>query len=179
MKKNRFLTVVFSCIPGAGHMYLGYMKRGLQYLTLFCLSIGFVVMTGWTRLDFLVVFPIAAMAVVWLYAMFDSMHSLTRMRRDGVLFPEDDVFSLPLFKKPTLQRKYHKWIAVGLIVFGVLIFVNSTLLPALNRIDNQMMHEVAFFLSSYLAPTLLALALLFFGFRLLVASGRKPKEDDR
>ena len=30
MKKNGILTLLFACIPGAGQMYQGYMKRGLS-----------------------------------------------------------------------------------------------------------------------------------------------------
>ena len=39
MKKNAFLTFIFACIPGAGQMYYGYMKRGLSMITIFCLII--------------------------------------------------------------------------------------------------------------------------------------------
>ena len=39
MKKNAFLTFIFACIPGAGQMYYGYMKRGLSMITFFCLFI--------------------------------------------------------------------------------------------------------------------------------------------
>ena len=39
MKKNGILTLLFACIPGAGQMYQGYMKRGLSLITMFCLFI--------------------------------------------------------------------------------------------------------------------------------------------
>ena len=32
MKKNGILTLLFACIPGAGQMYQGYMKRGLSLI---------------------------------------------------------------------------------------------------------------------------------------------------
>ena len=32
MKKNAFLTFIFGCMPGAGQMYFGYMKRGTARL---------------------------------------------------------------------------------------------------------------------------------------------------
>ena len=50
MKKNALLTFIFACIPGAGQMYYGYMKRGLSLITFFCLFI----MAG-TLVDALVV----------------------------------------------------------------------------------------------------------------------------
>ena len=39
MKKNALLTFIFACIPGAGQMYYGYMKRGTSLLVYFCLFI--------------------------------------------------------------------------------------------------------------------------------------------
>ena len=37
--KNGILTLIFSCIPGAGQMYQGYMERGLSLVSMFCLTI--------------------------------------------------------------------------------------------------------------------------------------------
>ena len=34
-KKGSFLTFCFSMLPGAGEMYLGFMKRGASLMTLF------------------------------------------------------------------------------------------------------------------------------------------------
>lgn len=40
---NRFLLFVTSLIPGAGHMYLGLMKRGLHLMVLFFCLLSFSV----------------------------------------------------------------------------------------------------------------------------------------
>ncbi len=41
-KKNRFFTLVFSCCPGAGEMYMGLYRQGVSLMGLFfwydCLS---------------------------------------------------------------------------------------------------------------------------------------------
>ena len=52
MKKNGILTLLVACIPGAGQMYQGYMKRGLSLITMFCL---FIILGSTTGLDALVV----------------------------------------------------------------------------------------------------------------------------
>lgn len=51
MKKNAFLTFIFACIPGAGQMYYGYMKRGTSLLVYFCLFImlGAIIPAGGGR----------------------------------------------------------------------------------------------------------------------------------
>lgn len=61
MKKNGILTLLFACIPGAGQMYQGYMKRGLSLITMFCL---FIILGSTTGLDALVVGCI----VVYMYS---------------------------------------------------------------------------------------------------------------
>ena len=38
--KNRGLAIIFGLLPGAGHMYLGKMKRGLTLMILFWGIIG-------------------------------------------------------------------------------------------------------------------------------------------
>ena len=37
-KKNKFFTFIFSFMPGAAEMYMGFMKQGVCLLALFLLS---------------------------------------------------------------------------------------------------------------------------------------------
>ena len=63
MKKNAFLTFIFACIPGAGQMYYGYMKRGTSLLVYFCLFI----MLG------AIISPlVVGVAVVYMFSFFDT-----------------------------------------------------------------------------------------------------------
>ncbi len=34
-KKSKFLTFVFSMLPGAGHMYMGFMNMGVSFMSAF------------------------------------------------------------------------------------------------------------------------------------------------
>ena len=38
-KKNRFLLFCFSFLPGAGEMYLGFMKTGISLLSIFAICV--------------------------------------------------------------------------------------------------------------------------------------------
>lgn len=38
-EEKRIFDLYFACIPGAGQMYYGYMKRGTSLLVYFCLFI--------------------------------------------------------------------------------------------------------------------------------------------
>ena len=39
-KKNKFFTFMFSFIPGAAEMYMGFMKQGISLMTLFMVCLG-------------------------------------------------------------------------------------------------------------------------------------------
>ena len=62
-KFKKFLFFLSSLIPGAGHMFLGFMKRGLLLMTIYFIDIGLsMILNG-----FLVFMP-----VIWFYCLFDA-----------------------------------------------------------------------------------------------------------
>lgn len=65
MRQNKFFTLIFSCFPGAGHLYLGMMKKGIILMALF-LGIGGI--SAGLRMEFLLFLE----PVVWFYAFFDT-----------------------------------------------------------------------------------------------------------
>ena len=67
MKKSSFWTFVFSLFPGAGHMYLGLMKKGASLMLLFCFVFA---LSGFFNLTFLMMF----LPVIWFYSFFDAMN---------------------------------------------------------------------------------------------------------
>lgn len=67
MRKSRILTFLFALWPGAGQMYLGYMKRGVSLMGIFCLLIS---ITGFLNLSFL----FFLLPVIWFYAFFDTLN---------------------------------------------------------------------------------------------------------
>lgn len=115
-KKNRFLLFCFSFLPGAGEMYLGFMKMGLSLLSVFAFA---VIITVYSNIG---VMGFAAM-VVWVYGFFhaNNLGSLNdeefyRME-DEYLFGigEKDMDSI----KDSIMGKYRKVFAIILIVFGI------------------------------------------------------------
>ena len=65
-KKSRFFTFMFSLLPGAAEMYMGFMKNGFTLMVLFFLS--FVPMLFFSSLDFLMVLGV----VIWFYGFFHA-----------------------------------------------------------------------------------------------------------
>ncbi len=66
-QKNKILTFLFSLIPGAGQMYLGFMKRGLS-LILYVVAIACVAIVL-SMEELLILVP-----PVWMYAFFDAIN---------------------------------------------------------------------------------------------------------
>ena len=114
-KKNKGWTFIFSLIPGAGEMYMGFMKRGLSIMALFwgmiavatCLNIG----------PLTIVLP-----VIWCYSFFE-VHNMNGMTDEEFYALEDDyVFHLGEESfRSRMNGSQNKIIAAILIVAGICI----------------------------------------------------------
>ena len=113
-KKNRFFTFIFSFLPGAAEMYMGFMKNGFSLMLCFLLPFALVVIYG--GLDFLM--PICA--VMWFYGFF---HARNYAGMDDMTFDAMtdkyiwEEFSDLNFSKVSAKTA-KKWIAAALIVIG-------------------------------------------------------------
>ena len=171
MQKNRFLTFLFSLVPGCGLMYLGYMKKGLQVMLMFAAACYMGIFFSSLRFGWFEVLFFMLMPVIWFYQMFDAMHTVARMKSQGIDMPADDGFVLPdklgLFT-PTLNRTVAKIMAGILIVVGCLSLL-------INVIDNlwrlPIHHEVLAFINhairNSLVPAIVSIILIIAGFKLL------------
>ncbi|MBD5453219.1 MAG: hypothetical protein HDR30_02690 [Lachnospiraceae bacterium] len=115
-KKNRFLLFCLSFLPGAGEMYLGFMKMGLSLLSLFALII---IITFYSNIGIMGIVSF----VICVYGFFhaNNLGALSDEEfyqiEDEYLFGlgEKDMNSL----KDFFMGKYRKVFAVILILFGV------------------------------------------------------------
>ena len=65
-RKNRFFTFIFSCLPGAAEMYMGFMKNGLTLMIFFFLS--FVPIVFFSSFEFLMALGL----VIWFFGFFHA-----------------------------------------------------------------------------------------------------------
>ncbi|MBB2182111.1 hypothetical protein H0486_04385 [Lachnospiraceae bacterium MD1] len=119
-KKSGFLTFCFSLLPGAGQMYMGFMKRGLSLMSIFF----FLIFLGvWLNVGSLML----AMPIIWFFSFFDT-HNLRSMPDDEFYAMEDNYILLPDTAKEhmmQLQSKYRVVLAIALIVVGISILWNN------------------------------------------------------
>jgi TM2 domain-containing membrane protein YozV len=119
-KKNSFFTFCFSLLPGAGQMYMGFMKRGISLMSMF---FALIFLTGVLRADSI----LFAMPIIWFFAFFDT-HNLRSMLDDEFYAMKDDYILIPDFAKEkvrTIQSKYRNVLAIALIVIGASILWNN------------------------------------------------------
>lgn len=110
ISNKRSTAMAFSIIPGAGHMYLGYQKKGLMIMGAFFFSIFFM---GWLGISLL----LFLLPLIWFYSFFDTMHSVNG-NYEGM---EDQKFELPNIKP--------QWIGYSLIGIGIIIILERILYP--------------------------------------------------
>ncbi len=67
-KRNQFFNFFISCVPGAGQMYQGFLKRGTSLMTIFFIEIF---LAGIVNIDWLLL----GLPVIWSYSFFDSMNT--------------------------------------------------------------------------------------------------------
>lgn len=164
MKKNALLTVIFACIPGAGQMYYGYMRRGLSLVTLFCVASGIGV----------IIPPILlATPIIWMYAFFDT-YDLIRYLVSGNPKPDDFIWGdrIDLGRFKTFTPRGNRIIGWVLVACGVWVLFDSWVAPILHDVFITLGIEYLYYNLVGQLPTIIVAGLLiYFGIRLLGRSG--------
>lgn len=114
--KSKLAALLFSIIPGAGHMYLGWQQRGLGLMAIFFLNLFLM---DWVHLSlFFFMLPL-----IWFYSFFDVLKLVSSDARTA---PEEEgaLFSW-------LAERQH-WVGIGLIALGALILFERLVVPYLS-----------------------------------------------
>ncbi len=148
-KLNRKSTALaLSVMPGAGHMYLGYQKKGLLIMGTFLFSIFFM---GWLGISML----LFLLPLIWFYSFFDAMHIA-----DG---SQDEVKNQDL----TLPDIKPEWIGFALIGIGVLTLAERILFPLIDYRIRQ-----------YVQTTIVSLIFILGGIFMLMKNKRSGFVDE-
>jgi len=114
MRKNRFFTFILSFMPGLGHMYLGFMKRGTSIMTVFLGIIFLAVSLDLGAICFI-------LPVIWFYSFFDAIN-YNNMPIEQKLLVEDKIFLLDDILN---ESKYHSLIGGILVFLGIYMICNQ------------------------------------------------------
>ena len=116
-KKSKFLTFIFSLLPGAGEMYMGFMKMGVSLMAEF---FGIIFLATITEVSQLLLIDI----ILWFYAFF-HVHSIAGAS-DEEFSRLEDKYLIPLYESnPGRQSKMmRRFCSIVLIVLGAFMLWN-------------------------------------------------------
>lgn len=162
---KKIITLALSIMPGAGHMYLGYQKKGLVLMGGFFFAIFFM---GWLNLSFL----LFLLPLIWFYSFFDAFHTI-----NGNNIEDMDITKF----LPSIKPEY---VGKGLIGIGGIIALQKILYPILSSIlstyiDYQIVHQIR----NYIQTSIVAFIFIIGGIKILknkkdVESIEKDEEDE-
>lgn len=116
-KKSKFLTFLFSLIPGAGEMYMGFMKMGVSLMAEFFAVLWLASVSGVSEL-------LLVDVVLWFYAFF-HVHNLAGAA-DDIFAGISDEYLIPFYEisNEGRARTLRRFFAGVLIVLGVTMLWN-------------------------------------------------------
>lgn len=177
-KKNKILFFLFSLIPGAAHMYIGLVKRGLVIMLALVAGAGLAMMADTPA--FLLVLP-----VLWFYSFFDAWNKyhlpeekLTKVQDDFLFFlnamPEN-VRSDPRFKK-VASANVLKVGGIVAIIAGAYLIWDQIIVRVLIRLLSDTGAEILSQNSYKLPQVAVAVILIVVGIKLI---SHKKRELER
>ena len=177
-KKNKILFFLFSLIPGAAHMYIGLVKRGLVIMLALVAGAGLAMMADTPA--FLLVLP-----VLWFYSFFDAWNKyhlsedkLAKVQDDFLFFlnamPEN-VRSDPRFKK-VASANVLKVGGIVAIIAGAYLIWDQIIVRVLIRLLSDTGAEILSQISYKLPQVAAAVILIVVGIKLI---SHKKRELER
>ena len=118
-RKSPFVTFILSCLPGAGHMYLGLNKRGLQFMAAF---FGTIFLIDLIRVGPLLPF---LLVIIWFYSMFDALQMTTRINHYIEHGGGSDIAPFDPAELNVNNVIDPLWIGGGVIVVGIAMLIRS------------------------------------------------------
>ena len=171
-QKHGFWVFIFSLIPGAGEMYMGFKKQGLSIMLLFWGSIALASITG---LGWLAMF----LPVIWFYSFF-NVHNLKSLSEEEFYSVDDnyilhmDQFSGNMGKFLQKHRNVTAWV---LILFGICILWSrfTTLLYLIVPVE---LADYAYEICNSLPQIVIAAGIIAAGIYLLTQQKKKLEKEE-
>lgn len=151
-KKSKVLAIALSIFPGAGHLYLGLQKRGLQLMGGFLLAI-FILDNMRLSLFFFL------LPLFWCFAFFDAVQQTSRYENQT------------LTDEPVLTQlvPYQRWFGIGLLGFGVYYLLDRVAAEVTSHFSRELYSQ--YMQVKYMIPTaVVAFIMIIVGLRLAFGS---------
>lgn len=163
-RKGKFLTFCFSLLPGAGHMYLGFMKQGISLMTLFCGTIFVSIYMNIGPLTLL-------LPIMFCYSFFDTINKNSLSDEDFYALEDAYLFDLNFDNfKNIIHGKFRPLIALALIIIGMQMLLSnlySILLRALPDYISSIIYNILYPFIDRLPKLLIGLGIIAAGLSLI------------
>ncbi|MFA5675082.1 MAG: hypothetical protein WDA65_00985 [Christensenellales bacterium] len=171
-KRNKLLTVLFSLIPGAGHMFMGFMKHGVSVMSLFFLII---LLSSWLGIGAL----LYVLPVLWFYSFFGSINIAwtddTRFAEieDRCLIATENFSNI----NSRLAGRGGIYLGILLLYFGVHLILSNTV----SKLYYVLQPEIANMLSSIvhtIPQIFISAVIIIIGVKLIAGKKKELKKHD-
>ncbi|MBP1992568.1 hypothetical protein [Paenibacillus eucommiae] len=156
-RKSKIIAMLLSVFPGAGHMYLGLQRRGLQIMAAFLFAI--YIMDVLRLSIFLFVIPI-----LWFYSLFDAMQLVSKGR-------EEELKDIPVINWLLHNQK---WLGIALLAIGSYYLIDQMLLKVLERMVPEW--RLTMWFHEYLQIFIVSTLFIGAGLRMLIGGGTAKKD---
>lgn len=127
-KKSKFWNFCISCMPGAGQMYQGFLKRGVSLMILFFADIFIASVINMDVILF-------GVPVIWFYSFFDSLNRNSLSDEEFASLKDDYLFVDGTIDFKLSKSKFRIPAAILLILFGAYILAENIMYMLFNAFE--------------------------------------------
>lgn len=172
--KSKFLTFVFSLVPGVGQMYQGLMRRGVSMMALFFGVIAVSILLYIPVINFL-------LPIIWFYSFFDVMNR-SNYSIDELKAVEDS-YMLNLNLKPdskisALLKNKHLFIGWVIVFIGVYALLNSLVFNNwyfFNTFFEPYVYDMVHHIASFIPRLVVPIICLIIGVKLIKGTNKNKE----
>lgn len=167
-KKNKLFTFIFSLIPGAAEMYMGFMKTGVSMMSIFFAS--FIIPTSLRINDVFMSFA----GVIWFYCFFHARNLAACREEVFQNLPDEFIWNSFIngktieFSNPTVK----KWGANSLIICGAILLWNNITSILYRLMPDDILNYLSPFIDK-IPQTIISILLIIIGVQMI--KGKKEE----
>lgn len=173
-RKRKFIAGLFAAvIPGAGHLYLGLLRKGISFLFIILLDIAAMLYFSSIGMQInvpLLILLALLIPAVYFYNVFDVLQSADRILR----LPEESEPELPI----TAAKTARSWISEPGISFGLMLLIGGALMFLFRQKPPWLQQFIETYAGAAVAGVLLLCA-LWLGVREIAKSILIRRSDER
>lgn len=165
-KKSKFFTFIFSFLPGAGHMYMGFVKQGVSIMSLF---FGIIFLAAFLQIEAV----LFLMPVVWCYGFFDAINKNSLSDEEFYTLEDNYLFHVK-------ENSWSEWnlgklrpiIAILFILIGANMLFHNFLDFVVYYLPDSIRYSI-YHVTNNIPQVAIAVFIIYVGVRLIIG---KKKE---